>query len=125
MCLATTQIKPYIADSDISCYKILVPVSSSNYITPYRDFSFPLNTIITDSAEEHIVEVFGMTMIESGYFHTFNSKERVLEEIEILRRKSPKMKLKVFKAIIPKGSNYYVGLRSDLCSSSLMIIDHD
>lgn len=123
MCLFSEQKTPLVADKDIACYKILIPVDGK-FITPYRDFIFSTNVVVKDEAEEHIGEIFGMIEITSGFFHSFIRKDRVLEEIKTLQRKLPKgTKLKVFKAIIPKGSAYYVGQRSDICSKALMIIE--
>lgn len=123
MCLFSKQKTPLISDKDLECYKILIPIGDK-LITPYRDFIFSTNTIVQDTAIEHIGELFGMVEITSGFFHTFITKDRVLEEIKKLQRILPKgTKLKVFKAIIPKGSAYYVGQRSDMCSKALMIIE--
>ena len=121
MCLYSKQKVPLIADKDIECYKILIPVDGK-LITPYRDFVFSTNSIVEDEAEEHIDEIFGTTEISSGFFHSFRTKERVIEEIKILQRKLPKStKLKVFKAIVPKCSAYYIGQRFDMCSKALII----
>ena len=123
MCLYSKQKTPLIADVDIICYKILIPIDGK-FVTPYRDFCFDINVLVQDEAEEHISEIFGMTEISSGFFHTFNSKEGIIEEIKTLQRKLPKgTKLKVFKAVIPKGSTYYVGQRSDMCSKALIIME--
>ena len=123
MCLYSNQTKPLVTNKDIVCYKILIPIGDK-LITPYRDFVFSTNVIIKDEAEEHIGEIFGISEISSGFFHSFTTKEGVLEEIKTLQRKLPKgTKLKVFKAIIPKGSAYYVGQRSDICSKSLIIVE--
>lgn len=123
MCLFSNQKVPLIADKDIICYKILIPIGDK-FITPYRDFIFSTNTIIEDRAEEHISEIFGVTEVTSGFFHTLSTKERVIEEVKTLQRKLPKgTRLKVFKAIIPKGTTYYVGQRSDMCSKSLIVIE--
>lgn len=123
MCLYSSQTAPLVADKDIVCFKILIPVDSK-FITPYRDFIFSTNVIVKDEAEEHVGEIFGMTEVSSGFFHTFTTKERVLEEVKTLQGKLPKgTKLKVFKAIIPKGSAYYVGQRSDMCSKALIIVE--
>ena len=123
MCLFSNQKAPLVADKDIVCYKILIPVDGKR-ITPYRDFIFSTNVVVQDQAEEHIGEIFGVTEITSGFFHTFTTKERVLEEIKTLQHKLPKgTKLKVFKAVIPKGSAYYVGQRSDMCSKALIIVE--
>ena len=86
MCLYSKQKVPLIADKDIECYKILIPVDGK-LITPYRDFVFSTNSIVEDEAEEHIDELFGTTEISSGFFHSFRTKERVLEEIKTLQRK--------------------------------------
>lgn len=123
MCLYSSQTAPLVADKDIVCFKILIPVDGK-FITPYRDFIFSTNVVVKDEAEEHVVEIFGMTVVSSGFFHTFTTKERVLEEIKTLQGELPKgTKLKVFKAVIPKGSAYYVGQRSDMCSKALIIVE--
>lgn len=123
MCLYSNQIAPLVADKDIVCFKILIPVDGK-FITPYRDFTFSTNVVVKDKEEEHVGEIFGMTEVSSGFFHTFTTKERVLEEIKTLQRKLPKgTKLKVFKTVIPKGSAYYVGQRSDMCSKALIIVE--
>lgn len=101
MCLYSNQNNLLIANNDIECYKILIPIDGKS-ITPYGGFIFGINTIVKDEAEEHISEVLGMTEVSSGFFHTFTTKERVLEEIKTLQGKLPKgTKLKVSKAIIP------------------------
>lgn len=123
MCLYAKQRTPLIADKNILCYKILISIGDK-LITPYRDFIFNINVLVKDEAEEHISEIFGMHEITSGFFHTLSTKESVLKEIKSLQRRLPKgTKLKVFKAIIPKGSAYYVGQRSDMCSKALIIIE--
>jgi hypothetical protein len=123
MCLYSLQKSPLKAERDIECYKILI-VLEDKYITPYRDFIFELNKPIVEDNEKVSTEIFGLTEIGQGFFHAFTSKDRVIEEIEILRRKCPKgTKLKVFNAIIPKDSEYYVGQRSDICGTSLMVLE--
>jgi flagellar biosynthesis regulator FlbT len=123
MCLFSSQKMPLIADKNILCYKILV-LDKNQLRTPYRDFIFQTNVLIVDSAEEHVGELFGMSEVTSGFFHTLATKEEVLKEVGTLQRKLPKgSKLKVFKAVIPKGYEYYVGQRSDMCSKALIIIE--
>lgn len=123
MYLYSSQTDPLVADKDIVCFKILVSINGK-FITPYRDFIFSTNVIVKDEAEEHVGEIFEMTEVSSGFFHSFITKERVLEEIKTPQRKLPKgTKLKVFKAIIPRGSAYYVGQRSDMCSKALIIVE--
>ena len=121
MCLYSKQKVPLIADKDIECYKNLIPVDGK-LIAPTGISFLVQNSIVEDEAEEHIDEIFGTTEISSGFFHSFRTKERVIEEIKTLQRKLPKgTKLKVFKAIVPKGSAYYIGQRFDICSKALII----
>lgn len=123
MCLYSEQKVPMVARENIVCYKILIPVNGK-LVTPYRDFIFNTNVVTKDEAEEHIGEIFGKTEVSSGYFHSFTTKERVLEEIKVIQRKAPKgTTIKVFKVIIPEGTLYYVGQRDDICSKALIIVE--
>ena len=50
MYLYSKQKNPIIANNNIKCYKILIPVDGK-FITPYRDFIFSTNIIVKDEAE--------------------------------------------------------------------------
>lgn len=122
MCLFSEKKEPEIANRDIECYKILVPIGDQLY-TPYRKFPFPTNTIVEDENKANIVELFGCYMIEEGFFHVHTLRESIIEEIKYIQRKRKQLKLKVYKAIIPKGSQYYIGQRGDLCTKALKILE--
>lgn len=121
MCLSSEILYPLIADKEISCYKVLVPVGGNLY-TPYRDFCFPLGEVIVDKEEENSRIMWGIKMIESGYFHAYLNLEAAKDLVKCLYRKY-KMKSKIYNAIIPKDSPYYIGQYEDICSKSLKIIE--
>lgn len=129
MCLFTKQKEPLIAQEDIKCFKILRE-ESGQWITPYRDYPIKFNIELTseDNEKDTLLKVFGFYQVDKGYFHSCNSKEsaiKYMQDIKITytRRKYKCPPLTAFKAIIPKGSKYYIGAGEDLCSNKLIIIN--
>lgn len=125
MCLFTSQKEPLISDEDIKCYKI-VKVTKDGLFSPYRNFTITPNIPMEDTSEEHMCELFGLMEITSGFFHSITTKEAVLKLEAELKRQTLKFKkkpeFKICEAIIPKGTPYYVGQRSDICSKTLVIM---
>lgn len=125
MCLYTKQKEPFIAKEDISCYKILQE-ENEQWITPYMGYSVKFNkTLEAEKCEEH-KEIFGYYEISKGYFHVCTSKKSaqcIANNIKIgyshAKKKCPK--LVGFKAIIPKGSEYYIA-NDTICSNKLIIL---
>ena len=123
MCLVSEEKDPFIAEEDIQCYKIFIP-KDGFYITPYREFSMLTNIEIEDFAEEHFTHVFGVTLVESGYFHCCLNQRGINKIIKDLKKKAPKGTIvKVLKTIIPKGTKYYLGQHDDICSKKLIIYE--
>jgi hypothetical protein len=129
MCLYSQQRSPLIAKQEISVYKILVVFQKDKIaISPYRNFMYGFNVVITDTAEECVKPApYDYFEITSGFLHSYLTKEAVLEEVKTLSSKLKKSslqgyQLKVYKAIIPVGTSYYLGQRCDICSKSLMIL---
>ena len=125
MCLCTKEKDPKIAEGDILTYKIIA--SKKNvYYTPYRDYIIQFNIRLEDIIEEDIKYLFNVYMIESGYFHSYTDLESAKKEFLKLKKKMPKnIELKIYDSIIPKGTPYYIGMRSDICSKSIIIKEDD
>lgn len=123
MCLVSETKIPSISTYDIQCYKILIPVGGKLF-TPYRDFCFPIGEIVFDKVNKVPTEVFGVFIIEGGYFHSYRSIAAAKKKIKELKHKVPKVKvLKIYNAKIPAGVEFYEGQFEDICSKALEIID--
>ena len=128
MCLFSKEVIPRIAQEDIECFKILRK-ENGQWITPYRDYPIEFNVELTAKGEEDssFLDIFGFYKVDKGYFHSCISKESTQEyakEIRVAytRRRCKCPSLTGFKAIIPKGSKYYIGTRGDICSNKLIIL---
>ncbi len=123
MCLVSETIEPFIAENDINCYKILLS-QNGQYITPYRNFHILFNIEMNDECEEKFTDVFGVRLVESGYFNSCLNKQGIIHVINELKRKLPKgTTVKIFKALIPKGTKYFLGQNNDICSKKLIIYE--
>lgn len=128
MCLQTTWKKPKIAEEDIVVYKILEELYSclqspfSYYIwnlnklyeteIQFTDDDSCFDDIAVDAKEKCIEDI---KSIGQG-FHSALTIER-LNDVS----GQEEFNYAVFKCIIPKGSEYYIGL-SDLVVSNRIII---
>lgn len=121
MCLVTKQPTPIVCTQDIEVFKVLVP-SNGHLYSPYRDFYYPLNKVLADKSKEDIHSCFGYYLIESGYFHSCVDLEGAkLLQFKLLH--AMKIKSKIYKGIIPKGTPIYYGEQKDICSKSLKVIE--
>ena len=122
MCLVSKSETPLTSTYDILCYKILVPIGDK-FLTPYRDFNFPINKVITSKDGERPFECCGFFLVSDGYFHSYKNLTAARKKVEDLKRKLPKDKIpKVFEAQIPSGTSFFEGQAEDICSKSLKII---
>lgn len=120
MCLYTDSKYPFTTKEDIVVYKIL----DENLRSPYQDFQYELNKEYINEDEKEITEHYRFPIaIGAGYFHAFRTSEfakNCLKNIYIWR----KVKLKLFKAIIPKDSNCYIdAYREQICGDRIKIIE--
>lgn len=127
MCLYSREPVHRIALKNIECFKVLKK-ENGQWITPFWDFPISFNKEIkTEIPNTPVKEIFGRYEISEGYFHvceTENSAKSIKANIEVAysREKMKCPELKIFKAIIPKDSLYYVGVRDDYCSDKLIIL---
>ena len=132
MCLFSKEEVPRIAQEDIECFKILQQ-KDGQWITPYRDYPVEFNKVLeainnNEFSKTHKYPTYiDYYAISEGYFHVCDSEKSTrkhAEEIKIAytRNKHKCPPLTGFKAIIPKGSEYYIGVHGDLCSDKLIIL---
>lgn len=129
MCLYTKQEAPKVATEDIECYKVLQK-KDSKWITPYRGYPVKFNEVMEAEGRktDNVLILNEFHEVNEGYFHAcanslgiYNTYRDVETAYKRQGKKIPGFK--TFRAIIPKGSNYYVGARGDICSDKLIITE--
>lgn len=110
----TRNPKPLIAKEDIHCYKYLIPFGSIG-ASPVYNFSYNFDTLYTEN-HPYIVynDQIDMFEISSGVFH--------VRKCDDLRHPLNAGAI-AYKAIIPKGSKYWIddnGL--DMCSNMIIVL---
>jgi len=114
--------KPKVAKKKIRCYKILVLVKGTNkYYTPIHGAEITSNTLKCDFFDDVPQEE------EERYiFHGIHSFKNILScflyimNLRLWTANTTK-KLLIKKSIIPKGTNYWIGVIGDYCSERIII----
>lgn len=112
--------KPFIAKSNILVYKLL-EYKDGRYKTPYQ--KAPI--WFSGGKWEGWQTMFGMSYCAvSGFnwevdegFHSYWT-EAAISDIQKAGRE-------IFYAVIPEGSNYYIGTDGDVVSDRLVILNHE
>lgn len=113
MCLYKKHYLPKIASKDILVYKALTERSDRCMVTPYMRMPIKFN-IITKAGKEGFWEsVFDLYIVNSGFIHSYTD----LPTARINENRADT----IFKAIIPKGSLYYIGEKNEIASTKLII----
>ena len=100
---------PKIAWKDIPVYKLLDHSCPSQIKTPWRDYPIIFH-------ESNVVLKSTLS-----YYH-----EEIHKGIHAYRKKIPSFPYSRFhKAIIPRGSLYYIGMHLDIVSTKLIIFEND
>lgn len=98
-----------IADRDIVCYKIVEKRANGIYKSPYVGFEYVIRVTYKDSVRCDYTERYEIT---KGMFHSFASGRDACRLCEEWNGTCDKIKHKVLKCIIPKGSTYIAGFFS-------------
>lgn len=121
MCLYTYDKKPLIAKEDIICYKAVeYNPELDTYNTPFQRTDITEyvknKTIWRDSSEVQRtvadVDIFGKSLYETGIGY-----------IHALRGPYGRALYHVYKCIIPKGTEYYIGLNDDICARAIQFVE--
>lgn len=113
MCLITNQSKPYIAKTDMVVYKVVTKNPNGRYISPYEKYPYELNKVYEE--EDDTIENHTCT-IDKGWFHGFHSYIAALLVQPHIKDAT------IVVGIIPKGTPYYLGMYSDICSKKIKLI---
>lgn len=122
MCLYTKQILPKVAKKDIVVYKVL----DHNMFSPYYGLSYLLNRKITSKLMryDHVWNPSTQIFIVEEGLHAYTKRRVAYVKQHYLNKVDGEDFLttySVYKAIIPKGSKYYIGLNGDIASDALII----
>lgn len=107
MCLIKTHMFPKRAKEDIVVYKELNNIGKYVYMTPYQHTPVKLNSYIYNSLPIWF-GIFNSNKIEGEGVHSYTYPSKGL-----------------FKAIIPKGSWYYIGWGIVDCASNKLYITNE
>lgn len=130
MCLITKQQNPKIANKDIVCYKYL----DSNLKSPYTQFQYEFDKLYTTKIRKsNEWTCFGNldeNFLDENYPHWSERKYSILKclgrgfhsskTIKRLQMEGIDTK-KIYKCIIPKGSEYYEDFTQLFISDKLIV----
>lgn len=124
MCLMTTEKSPKRAEEDITIYKILINENNKLY-APFKRMEYELKELYINAQELEISPCLcEFYCIEGGAYHCYNNLEKAKCELKRLRHINPKVKgLTLYKGIIPKNSQYYIGSMGDVASRQIKITE--
>ena len=113
MCLVTRLTKPFVAKKDIVCYKYLRNFGGGYYTTPFRNLDVELDEkMIADTKRNYEGENWKhhhKHRIEDGFIHALLGRKNIEGDV-------------VVKAIIPAGTEFYVGDDCiEVCARELML----
>lgn len=103
-----------IADRDIVCYKIVEKKANGIYKSPYVGFEYVIRVTYKDYVRCNYTERHEIT---KGMFHSFASSRDACKLCGEWNGICNKIKHKVLKCIIPKGSTYIAGFFSHFMPS--------
>ena len=117
MCLISNSDHPYVADRDLTCYKVYIFIND-RYKSPYKKADIPnIGELATTSLEKP-----GSHIIEKG-FHSFISLIDAVDEASLITTVYDYVTC-IFKCTIPKDTKYYEGRFNSIpsyCSESIII----
>lgn len=119
--------KPIVAERSILVYKVLERYvgkeNTNKYHTPYQGkrINFNPNDGMYFYKNTRIKkELFGSEKLITNGIHSFTDKQLAVNEVEMYSNKSM-YRQSMHYAIIPKGSNFYIGTDGDIVSTNLVV----
>lgn len=112
MCLITNNSKPLIAKKNIAVYKIL----DKDMYSIFYGYEYKLNQL--NKTHINIEKAGHLFKINSG-FHAYHNKIDVIDHF--FKHHLNHSYYMICKAVIPKGSEYYIGDDRDIVSNQLII----
>ena len=111
MCLRTNTKNIRVAKEDHIFYKVLIVMPDGTLRTPHTLKSVELGTLIEEKDQDnfHFMDMVHFYEISEGGIHLFVDKEDADFEAERMNKYYHDADLKVFEAIVPKGTKYVKG----------------
>ena len=120
MCLRAIHTQPKIAEEDIVCYKVLRKILFT-YWTPYTKTFVRLNHLFKAKGEEEIC-LFRDPEIGQGFIHAFTNKQRAIRLcLNLYYEDAIFNNFIVVKAVIKKGTKYFLGKHDNICAKEVFI----
>ena len=128
MCLYSKELEPYIADRDITCYKV-VSVRGGKYYTPFvgrrifkrhiigRDLYCAHGKSVAENSSDiwYFANSPQFFLVRKGFIHTYGRADVAFSKMCLNRE--------VYECIIPKGSEYYKDYETcELASTAIQFV---
>lgn len=128
MCLYTEQKEAKIAQDDIIACKVLLVYPDGSLHSPYqRSNDWKLDELYINSESIEVKEYWGYLEYGKGFYHSYQNELACKDLVNYFERKIDRIKydyeVRIYKVIIPKGTEYFIGQRSDICSRAIIIKD--
>lgn len=134
MCLhfkLTENSNPLVAQQDREVFKVLHKTREGALISPFRQYPYELNKECeSDLGEAEIVVSSTMTpyfQVSEGLHSvaTYNEARRLIIRLKMdsISFGQPVADNRIFRAIIPEGAVYYIGINGDVVSNRLKLLE--
>ena len=112
----------FVAEKDIIVYKLgyISRKSKDMYISLYRGVWISFNELYKDPLHDNPYIINEISCIFGGYLHAYTNIEKANR---IIIQECLDFNVKIFKAIIPKGSVGYYGKDEDICANKIIILN--
>ena len=122
--LINNSLVPKIADTDILVYKLLSLSSNGNIYTPYQGYRIDFKEGTFVYPQTKIGKLNGISFfvpyIDEG-IHSCFSKNAITRIFNVRLYSNYD---NIYYAIIPKGSEYYIGMDGDIVSNNLIVFEN-
>lgn len=115
---------PKVAEEDIIIYKVLIE-KDGKLVTPFYYMEYELNKLYINPEKIKFTDWKNVYFfIGEGFYHSFSMLELAKRSCVVFDLY--KVKYRIFKGIIPKGTEYYqdCGLSKNYASKAIMLIEN-
>lgn len=105
MCLVVKKVEKLIAKKDLVFYKVLEKSPGGKFYTPYRSKNVELNKLIVDKEDLFFYDDGSKYYAHGGLIHLCKTKFGAKRLVKDINRGN----FVIVKAIVSKGTEYYVG----------------
>jgi len=107
MCLTAIHPEPKTADKDIVCYKLLLQTSDGNFTSIVRNYPWSIHEPVESKLGPRSLR---FDEVEEG-LHAYMTLEAAEKSTFCFDR--------IAKAVVPKGSRYYLGTNDEIAADHM------